>query len=85
MELNIKPLRLPVKNKVASTRDFFPATENFYSAFGEVANEFGDFNFNRSVSADLLAHNSLSIFGGERLIGTDDEPAIRTTFAKSIN
>ena len=74
LELNIKPLRLPVKNKVASTRDFFPATENFYSSFGEVANEFGDFNFNRSVSAGLLAHNSLSIFGGERLIGTDDEP-----------
>lgn len=79
LELNMRPLRLPVKNKVASMQDFFPDVESIFKTFGELNDQMRDFGFGQedlsaggSATSAIPAFNSLSISGGERIFGTND-------------
>ena len=76
LELSIKPLRLPIKNKVASSQDFFPVSTSDFVGFGELENETDNFGVNRIFSDSRILSNAMSIDvreGGERILGTNDQ------------
>ena len=74
LNLNIKPLRLPIKDKVASVKDFFPAASSRFVGFGELDNATNEFNVGNIF--ELIATNAISVDirnGGERVLGTNEQ------------
>ena len=77
LNLNIKPLKLPVKNKVASVKDFFPATSSIFVGFGELNDATSEFNLSNIFDFD--ATNAISVDirnGGERVLGTNEQGSV---------